>query len=441
MRLTNIAQMVLPHGRVHSYAVITNGAVDGALPVSFDQGRHVGEGDRAGSWMALAARLPADVTRQSIGEAWMAVVARHDTLRTAFSLDGSTLALNRITVTSGAWHEHDVPAGAPTREVVRAILDANCRPFAAPSHRICLIEPDESASDPRPALVIASDHSHVDMWSLLVLLRDLTIELDPSSEPMDAASPFAEHTAALEQMPAAPASVAERWHELLAAGDDLMPVFPLSLGDISTARQEVVEVRDVLDSAGVQRFTARAELNGVRLISLAVSLIATVTREMTGAPLRAVFPVHSRHDVRWHDSVGWFITNAILECADPESATAAVKEAITLGSYPLAPILEPYGGMPATPGMFAFSWLDTRRLPVQVSPEYEVQYVSAVVPTDGVMIWFIVNDTGLHLRCRYPDTPEARKNVGAWIDAVQSSIHDASLAPATTLRDLVTDSL
>jgi len=44
--------------------------------------------------------------------------------------------------------------------------------------------------------------------------------------------------------------------------------------------------------------------------------------------------------------------------------------------------------------------------------------VSAVVRDDGVMVWFIAADAGLHLRARYPDTEEARRNVGGWLDAV-----------------------
>ncbi len=42
MRLTNVAQMALPTGRVRSLAVPAVGAPGRALPVSFDQGRHVG---------------------------------------------------------------------------------------------------------------------------------------------------------------------------------------------------------------------------------------------------------------------------------------------------------------------------------------------------------------------------------------------------------------
>ena len=73
-----------------------------------------------------------------------------------------------------------------------------------------------------------------------------------------------------------------------------------------------------------------------------------------------------------------------------------VSEAIRLGSHPLGPILAPHGGMRVPPRMFAVSWLDTRRLPVAVPEGLELQYVGAVMPTDGVMVWFIVNDAGVH---------------------------------------------
>ena len=63
------------------------------------------------------------------------------------------------------------------------------------------------------------------------------------------------------------------------------------------------------------------------------------------------------------------------------------------------------------------SWLDTRRLPL-VPAGSDGQYVSAAIPDDGVMVWFVVNDAGLHLRARYPDTPQASVNVTAWLDAV-----------------------
>ena len=298
-----------------------------------------------------------------------------------------------------------------------------------PSHRLCLIEPGGGAD---PTIVIASDHAHVDMWSLLVLARDLAEVVDDEREDrtpggaLPAPRAFAEHSAELAARAPAPEAITTRWAEILDAEGGQMPLFPLTLGDVAGSRSEIVDVRDVFDGSEFEAFCERAAAAGVRAIAIAVSVMTRVSLAMGDQPLRAVFPVHSRHDPQWHDSVGWFITNAVIESSDPSprACARAVKEAIGLGSHPLGPILAPYGGMPATPGMFAVSWLDTGRLPIAPGRLRDIQYVSAVVRTDGVMIWFIANETGLHLRCRYPDTPEARRNVGAWLDAVHSGLRE-----------------
>jgi hypothetical protein len=270
------------------------------------------------------------------------------------------------------------------------------------------------------------------MWSLVILARDLVACLDdlqagrPLGADLPEAPTFAEHTAALEAMPPAPTEVTERWEAILDAGGGTMPVFPLPLGELRPVPAEVVEVRDVLDAAETEQLTALARARGVRLLALGVSVLTEVTERFSGQPMRAVFPVHSRHDAKWRDACGWFITNAVIESTDaePSACFAAVQEATGLGSWPLAPILAPYGGMPSPPGLFALSWLDVRRLPVPSSQVSELRYVSAAIRTDGVMIWFLVNDSGLHLRCRYPDTPEARENVGRWLDAVHQGLRD-----------------
>ena len=229
-----------------------------------------------------------------------------------------------------------------------------------------------------------------------------------------------EHTAALEDRGPAPDDVAARWAEILEVCGGEMPRFPLPVGDPAPGALPVVEVREVLDAIDYDAFAGAAKAAGTSTIGLAMSALTEVTRRVADAPLRAVFPVHSRHEPRWHDSSGWFITNSVLECVDdaPAACAASVKEAITLGSHPLAPILEPYGGMKVPRGMFALSWLDTRRLPVELDDDLDAQYVSAVAASDDVMVWFVVNRRGLHLRCRYPDTDEAVASVGGWLDAV-----------------------
>ena len=430
MRLTNVARLSLPPGRLHSYAVPVL-RTERPLPVSFDQERHVGQGDRPGSWMAISFRMPG-ATRAELGTAWDAVVARHGTLRTVFA-DEDGVRLYEGEAQPGSWRAHPVPDTAAA--AVREIFDAECRPYAPGSYRLCVVEPEGDS----PVVVIGADHSHVDMWSLLVLGRDLGEAVqavqegsEPHLAPVDA---FAAHTAALEGMPPAPAEVNDRWQRLLEAEGGEMPRFPLPLGDLSVPHPEVVEVHDVLDATGVARFTRAADRHGVRVTALALGVLTEVSQRLAGAPLRAVFPVHSRHDERWLDAVGWFITNAVIECTDPDprACAADVKRALQLGSFPLAPIFAPRGGMPNTPGMFAVSWLDTRRLPVAVPADADAHWVSAVIRTDGVMIWFVVGDAGLHLRCRYPDTPQARESVGRWLDAVEEGVRNAADDPAMSL--------
>nr|WP_040709748.1 GNAT family N-acetyltransferase [Nocardia takedensis] len=419
MRLTNVAHLRLPFGRLLGFDV-TVGRVGRSLPVSFDQRRHVGAGDRAGSWMALSFRLSEPVSPEDLAAAWLAVIRRHGTLRSVFvpGEDGEPL-LHEVEIEPGGWVEHVIAPGQAVNDALRDVLDSACTPYGRPSHRLCVLETAVG-----PTVVVAADHSHVDMWSMLVIVRDLLAALAAvqkgGSPSLPSAPAFAEHTRALRERPPAPAEVRRRWAEVLANSGDVMPRFPLSLGE-ATLQKERVEVRDVLDVDDSAAFSAQARDDGVSTLALVVGAMTEVTRELAGTALRAVFPVHSRYETTWHDSVGWFITNSVLESsdADPRASAEAVKEAVRMGSWPLEDILRPWGGMPEAPGMFAISWLDLRRLPVRVDATgLEAQYVGATIRTDGVMLWFVLDEAGLHLRCRYPDTPEARKHVGSWLDTL-----------------------
>lgn len=377
--------------------------------------------------MAISFRLPEPVGRDALAQAWLEVIARHGTLRTVFVESSAGPELREVQVGPGGWVHHPVGAGQAVNDALREVLDRSCSPYAAPAHRLCVLETAAG-----PTVVVAADHAHVDMWSLLVILRDLLALLGqaklapishrrltsptlPGDDPVPA---FAEHTSELRRRGDVPAEVRQGWADTLEASGGVMPRFPLPLGP-STPQPERVEIRDVFDADDGVAFATQARQDGVSTLALAVAAMTQVTSETAGMPLRAVFPVHSRYAERWHDSVGWFITNSVLHSAepDPQSAAAAIKHAIRLGSWPLKEVLKPWGGMPEAPGMFAISWLDLRRLPVRVdTAALEAEYVGSVIRTDGVMLWFIFDQSGLHLRCRYPDAPLARENVGSWLD-------------------------
>lgn len=461
MRLTTVHNMDLRAGMVLRYDVAAKPLnTNLAPPISFDQKRHCELGPRPGSWMAVAFKLPTlQATPEELETAWMQVIARHETLRTRV-VNPEDPTLEMLHIARGKWAAA-TPTGASSpapasdiftpddpRHVLREIFDESCNPFATPSHQMCVIDHTTEItpaavqmSDPESitpgqltdaTVVIGMDHCHTDAWSLLVLVRDFTAFLHAAQEEdptlaaqyraLPPANSFGEHSRDLLARPHAPEHVREGWTKIMERDGGEMPTFPLDLGDLDEPRDQVVEIHDVVDADGLARMEAAAADQGVRLLGLAVAAMA---------PFSAVFPVHSRRQPftpagTWAQAMGWFITNSVITCEsdDPAEAMEAVKEAIQLGSYPLAPIMEPYGGMPHTKGMLAVSWLDNRKLPVQVEEGLDPQHVSAEIQVNGVMLWFVMNHDGMHLRVRYPDTPEARENVPAWCESVCNSLRE-----------------
>src|SRR6478609_3423921 len=233
MRLTNVAHLRLPFGRLLGYDLEV-GPPGARLPISFDQHRHVEAGDRAGSWMALSFRLPWSPDLGHLESAWLAVIARHGTLRSVFVAGtDAEPGLHEIEASGGSWVEHPITSGQAVNEALREVLDAACSPYARPSHRLCVLETADG-----PTVVIAADHAHVDMWSMLVIARDLLSALDAARAgraPFGEAAPapaFADHTTALSDRPRAPDDVRRRWREILDASGDVMPRFPMPLGDV-----------------------------------------------------------------------------------------------------------------------------------------------------------------------------------------------------------------
>lgn len=404
MRLTTINSMKLRPGRVLVYNVEATRDAAGP-PISFDQRAHCARGPRPGSWMAVSFDLPQPATRTQIAQAYHRLIARHGTMRTAVHNPDAPTLLN-IDISPGQWHA-EAPEDA--RDVLSKLFDERCQPFATPSHQLTVVDHAGGDTLTDATIILAFDHTHTDAWSLLVTLRDFCALL--AGEELPPTLSFGEHSQQLARRSAAPKHVVRRWREHLAAG---MPTFPGDLGNISIARPQVVEVFDIFSAEGLARFDFAAQTGGMTNLALLVQAMSRV------APVRAVFPIHSRKQPHtqagtWENAMGWFITNSVLTYAQGQDVTAAIRETIELGSYPLAPIMDEF---PTVPGMFAISWLDNRKLPITPDAQLHPQHISANFHTDSVMAWFVTNFDGMHMRVRYPDTPQARESVGRWCAGV-----------------------
>lgn len=138
------------------------------------------------------------------------MIARHGTLRTAFTPGAAgDPQLNEIDIHPGQWVEHEIAPGQAVNDALRVVLNATCSPYQRPSHRLCVLETAAGLT-----VVIAADHAHVDMWSMLVIARDLLSMLaDARIGRMSSPQPppaFVVHTQALLDLPAAPERVRAR---------------------------------------------------------------------------------------------------------------------------------------------------------------------------------------------------------------------------------------
>ena len=59
-----------------------------------------------------------------------------------------------------------------------------------------------------------------------------------------------------------------------------------------------------------------------------------------------------------------------------------------------------------------------RRPTVSCAPATSAADAARLMSRHGVGSVVIIDDSGVHLRCRYPDTHVARASVGTWLDAL-----------------------
>ena len=215
-----------------------------------------GEGDRPGSWMAVAVRLP--------------VAAGDDELVAAASSGGRSPSRD---VADGVLAQRDrrgraAPGassgpgpvgdhhsgGRATRDVLREVLDSTCRSYSVPSHRLCLVgagarqSPTAAAqpwSSPPTTPTSTCGASSCSCATSSPALNDLGAGGAPASTPCPRSPSTRRRSRGCRRGRAGVPAAVGRRPRGRGRGDAL---FPLPLGDVSAPRPEVVEVRDVLDA-------------------------------------------------------------------------------------------------------------------------------------------------------------------------------------------------
>lgn len=383
------------------------GSSPAGVRLNFNQRNHLAAFQTTGrsTWIGGKVRLPKDVvTDGEVATLVQSLVDGADALRTVAASDHQcAYPPGVLTVVPGNLREEP-----PTD--LGARIDGQCLPGRAPGLFFARIGDH---------LIFAADHFHADMISVELLAARVH-----GAAPGEVGFLETLGDVAVSAADSAPGDKAlSVWRRFLRATGGRIPPFPVDLGVGATG--PVAPVHDV------RRIVDQGDINGVlesRTFAFLLSALAEAVEPLTGvAGFPVVIPVHTRGprtDPR-RRTVGWMVSNApvIAGAGDPDSTAGWLKDAVTVAELPLETMVEtlrpvlPAGTVPMV------SYMDFRR---SRSPE-STTYFSSVSSTDTVQFWFSRRSSGIDLRTKYPDTPQARAAVGRILRNLRARLTETSL--------------
>jgi amino acid adenylation domain-containing protein len=274
------------------------------------------EGASAAYNIPLAVRLEGKLDAAVLQRALAAVVARHESLRTAFiSRDGEPFQV----VVDACNVDLPVQEVSPTeaRRQVREMAETPFDLSTAPLMRTLLLRTDPNAEDWELHLVF--HHIVVDGWSLSVIMRELSALYDAFlHEQPSPLAPLRVHYRDYaawpnERLRGDPASDDARyWIERLAPplpqlnlpADFARPPLPAFRGELLTF---------AIDAGRSARLHALAAGHGCTLFMLLAALVKVLLHRITGQEdILIATPVASREHAELEDQVGFYLNTLVL---------------------------------------------------------------------------------------------------------------------------------
>lgn len=434
MRLTTFANLDLPAGLVHRWRTAATGvAAPHATGPSENERFHLDSlTDGASGWLAVTFEIATgtvDLARMQ--RAFQTVLDHHEVLRAHFTHtdDGELLRLLHApgdlrvsTAFTVATTDADV-----CKQLLYSTIFDGCSATAPASHVFAAIEHGGGTT-----VVCAFDHCYVDAHSLPVIAEDLTSAY--RHETLRPAGSFLQHQAAETDGELSDAdSRLTGWHDFLTATDWTVPEFPLDLGvEQGRSAPARIHVETVLSAPDAATFSASVAAQGVRFYPALLACLAQATRDLGGPDrLPLILPVHTRRTQTWSRSVGWFVANApmILDTSNDlvtamRSATAGLAAALPLAEVDLSTVYGSFGDrlQKMRHDVFMVSYLDYRRF--DGLPAMNVHHVSSDGRADTLQLWFWRDETGVHVRARFPDTVVAASVVRVLISDLSTITAD-----------------
>ncbi|ADG97134.1 condensation domain protein [Segniliparus rotundus DSM 44985] len=404
--------------------------------------------DARESWIGTAFEFEGHLDHEAIRRTLRLWVDQHEVLRSQVSLrdpsQPSSSPLIRRTLPVGAVDFEPVSAGplrsstAVHRELSH-MFDVVASPLNWPGYLLSTVERDDGTI----TIVFVADHSLLDGYSQVLVSTELAelykkvLEegLDYAPEPSVVKDSYVDFSAAERE--AAQSVTAEHpavraWAERVAEGDAMD--FPLPLSDPKPHRG-LVHQRPyntwLLDSEQCDAFFSACKSFGGGYnagIAAAMALATKLTSDRDR--LSFVTPLDTRSDMRWAQSIGWFVGTAPvsvdLRAADSFSALVPVAQQSysstrLVSSVPFAKVCEvlseeikpsfiaSFNNASAMAG--ADQWLQQRMRALRSKNYSDTEVFMALVRFPAL---------GLSLSARYPNTFTAASSVHRFFSALRT---------------------
>ena len=447
MKLTEISKYEAQTGQLvewtlHPTTVATaaEAAPDARQP-SFVQDAHVkttaflrGVGLEAPTWLATAFDVAGALDFDAMEATLVAWIARHETLRSELRLTGEHLERFTLSADDVSLERTIVDDFSDGAELVRYLeerFDQATDPLRWPAYLFVTVAREDGFT-----VYLAFDHTNVDGYSMAQIaheiqelyaaavagrpaqLVDAGSYVDFSQIERDAADDLDEDHAAVA-----------RWREFVETCGGELPRFPLDLG---IAPGEYPRQNGgcewLMSPQDADAFDAACKAMGGNFAAGVMAAASAAAYELGDEPVyRTVLPFHTRSDLQWLTSLGWYIGLGPFEI---DTARAASFEQLVGMARHAARASKPVAQVPFPK---AFSLLEGIIRPLSVMSyidaltvpgapqwtEWNAHAFGKVSYGDEVYMWLNRTLEGLYVTYRYPGTEIADRNVAAYIERVR----------------------
>lgn len=457
MHVTSVDNYNVAPGRVTEWSIsVEPGSLTAsAVPPSYNQRFHLetarSHGVGHSVWMAAAFDTSGPLDHDALATAFTHFIGRHDALRSGFDVNPDAVQrlvfdIDNVSLAKSA--PLDFASSAALREHLRRRFTLECDPLTFPSYLFATIERDSGST-----VVCAFDHTVVDGYSLAIAVDELHrtyrhLVIHPDADvALELANPgsFMQYcTQESQESQSQPVRDNDpqvlEWGRFYSGCGGTSPTFPLDLG-VEPARPapQAADVRPLTSAYDTDRFEEACRLRGASLFTGMLTVMGMAIARQ-GGPNRIplLFPLHTRRDPRWSNSIGWLTTSGpltieVAEDHDFDASLAAThasfRTALTLAGISMSKVHAALGDAHrrTRTDIFMVSYIDYRTLAGNEAHEsVNAHHISNVTVTDDAQFWISRTSKGLALRSRFPATDTAYATIDRFLSSTKTLMDEIS---------------